>query len=192
MSRFARFGVTGAFVFAVSSWQSVLAAPPSDEAADAYHKAVIAARRQYDQSVAKASAEYVNALKAILAGQVVVGDQVAAARTRDKIKWLEKERPTGDVIMEKLADTVWINDFGMIWEWRKDGSLYRNGIRTPCAAIDDHRVVVVMENNWVQQFVFDAKFHEFEQWKWGNVHGPWTVAIRIKPKASDGETSFQP
>jgi hypothetical protein len=187
MHGFIRFGVTGVFVLMFSGWQSVPAAPVSDQAADAYRNAVIGARKDYDVAVAKASAEYVKSLKTVLAGQVLVGNRGAAKTTRDKIKWLEKERTTGDVIMEKLAGTVWINDFGMIWEWKKDGSLYRNGIRTQCTPIDERRVVVVVRDNWVQQFVFDARFHEFEQWNWGNVDRPWTTAVRIKPKVSDGE-----
>ena len=168
------------FLVILGVWQSIRAEEPTNQAAEKFRSDMIAARKDYDQAVANASAEYVKSLKVALTDKMQHNDLDAAVFIREQIKWLEKEHKTGNVIMDKLAGTTWVNANKVTWEWKKDGSLFHNGQQVLCIPIDAKRVVVIFKNNWVQQFIFDDNYQKFEQWAWGNNGTPMDTANQIK------------
>ena len=168
-------------VLILGTLQSIWAAEPTDQAAtDKYRNDVIAARKEYDQAVANATATYVKSLKTALSEQTQHGDLDAAVITRDKIKWLESQQSAGNIILDKLVGTSWMNTFKVTWEWKKDGSFYRNGVPMQCFPVDARRVAIIYSNNNVQVFVFDENFQTFEQWSKDNKDAPLTTSTRIK------------
>jgi hypothetical protein len=160
--------------------QSILAAEPMDQATEKFRNDMITARKAYDQAVENATATYIKALKTTLAEQTQRGDLDAAVVTRDTIKWLESQQAAGNIIMDKLAGTSWMNTIKVTWEWKKDGSFYRNGKPMSCVPVDARRVAVVFGNSNIQMFVFDENFQTFAQWGKDDKDTPFTTSTRIK------------
>ena len=128
MCFFKRFSLS--FVLILGTWQGIWAGEPADQtaaAAEKYQNDMIAARKQYDQAVASITADYTKILKTALTEQTQRGDLDTALMTRNKIRWLESQQAAAGNLMEKLAGTSWMNTLKVTWEWKKDGSFYRNG-----------------------------------------------------------------
>ena len=86
----------------------------------------------------------------------------------------------GNIIMDKLAGTSWMNTFKVTWEWKKDGSFYRNGKPMLCVPVDARRIAVIFDKTNIQMFVFDENFQTLEQWGKDDKSAPFTTATRVK------------
>jgi hypothetical protein len=154
--------------------------PANQEAADTFQSDILLSKKTYDQTVATITADYLKTLKESLTELTQRGDLDTAVAIRDKIKWLESQQKAGNIIMDKLAGSTWINTNKVTFEWKKDGSFYRNGIRTSCALVDARRVIVVFNPHHIDMLVFDDKFQTFEQWNSSNNDAPLFTARRVK------------
>ena len=181
MCFFKRFSLS--FVLILGTWQGIWAGEPADQtaaAAEKYQNDMIAARKQYDQAVASITADYTKILKTALTEQTQRGDLDTALMTRNKIRWLESQQAAAGNLMEKLAGTSWMNTLKVTWEWKKDGSFYRNGQPMLCIPVDAYRAVLIYSKTDMQMFIFDENFQTFAQWGKGDKDTPFTTSTRVK------------
>ena len=158
--------------------QGIWAGEPVDQAAEKYQNDMTAARKQYNQAVVNATADYTKILNATLTEQTQRGDLDAALATRNKIRVIEYRQGPAN-LMEKIAGTSWMNTLKVTWEWKKDGSFYRDGKQMVCVPVDAHRAVLVYKNTDIHMFVFDENYETFAQWGKSNTD-PFATSTRVK------------